>query len=354
MIPKLRGRDREADSDDDTGKPAAAGPDMRAKIIEELEVMLKKSRQGNEVFRVRAYDKVIKQLKIRDRPIITYDDLEGIEGIGSGIEQKIREILDTGVLQAAEEIKAEAEADADAGNRMKVYDDLIRVHGIGAVKAKNLIEKTAKITSIADLREKSLADPKLLNKQQKIGLKYYEEFIERIPRAEMRKHEKRIMDVITAAEPAAGAARAAMIVGSYRRGAKDSGDIDVLLPGDDTAAFHGIVEKMQESGYITDILALGDKKCMAVAQLGKTTRSKHRRLDILLTPADEFATSVLYFTGSDKFNIEMRRKAIELGYSLSEHGLKVKKPGIPEPPTFKTEQDIFDFLGMEYVAPTKR
>jgi DNA polymerase/3'-5' exonuclease PolX len=49
----------------------------------------------------------------------------------------------------------------------------------------------------------------------------------------------------------------------------------------------------------------------------------------------------------------MRNRAIELGYSLSEHGLKEIATG-----TFvqglKSEKDIFKFLKMEYVEPNMR
>jgi len=317
--------------------------DYKPKIIEELDVMMRKARNDNERFRALAYDKVIKQLKVHDGPIHTYDDLKDINGIGSGIEQKIREILDTGKLEAAEEIKKE-----DAVN-MSLYDQLLKIHGVGVVKARNLINKD-KVTSIADLREKSKSNSKLLNAQQKIGLKYYEELQERIPRSEMKKHEKLILSKL----------KDAIVVGSYRRELKDSGDIDVLISEKDIASedLTEIINELKKSGYITDILALGPHKCMAVVQL-KSGEVKHRRLDILLTPEDEFITSVLYFTGSQKFNIEMRKKALSLGYTLSEHGLKVKETGdaaktLPKPPIFKTEKDVFDFLQMKYVEPKDR
>lgn len=326
---------------------AALENDYKNTIIEELDVMMKKSRNENDRFRALAYDKVLKQLKNMDGPVHTYDDLKDITGIGSGIEKKIKEILLTGRLQVAEDIKEEQAA------TLSLFDTLLNIHGIGAVKARNLVDK-AHITSIDDLREKSNKNPKLLNAQQKVGLKYYEELLERIPRSEMKKHEKLILKEL---------GDSAIIVGSYRRELSDSGDIDVLisesiLKADDLKK---TVEKMQKSGYITDVLALGSHKCMAVVKLPATGAKKegkkpekHRRLDILLTPENEFIPSVIYFTGSQKFNIEMRKVAINLGYSLSEHGIKKKRDDIPDVPVFKKEKDVFDFLGMDYVEPKNR
>lgn len=309
--------------------------DYKEKIIEELDVIMRKYRKDNDRFRVIAYSRVLKQLREKSGAVRSFEDLKDIEGIGSGIHDKINEIFETGVLKIAEDIKTE-----EVGE-ISIFDELIKIHGIGAVKARNLIEKY-NIESIEDLRNKTSEHPKILNAQQKIGLKYFEEIQERIPRSEMKKHEKLLLKKL----------KGAIVVGSYRRGLKDSGDIDLLISENNInkGDLNNIIEELKKSGYITDILALGQHKCMAVATLG----DKHRRLDILITPEHEFATSVLYFTGSQKFNIEMRKNALKKGYSLSEHGLKVKEKGMKDPPVFKTEREIFEFLDMEYVEPLKR
>jgi len=313
--------------------------DYKILIIDQLDIVMKKARNDNEKFKALAYDKVIKQLRLIDKPITTYDDLNHINGIGKGIETKIKEILATGKLQIAEDLIANENAN------MSIYEQLLKVHGIGIVKARNLIEKN-NIKSIAQLRLPENA--KLLNNQQKIGLKYYEEINERIPRTEMKKHEKLILKELKD--------KNAIIVGSYRRELNDSGDIDVLISEENFSGsdLKAVVENLKKSGYITDILALGEHKCMAVVQLKSKSYEKHRRLDLLLTPEKEFATSVLYFTGSQRFNIEMRKIALSLGYSLSEHGVKKLKKNIADPPIFKTEKDVFDFLKMKYVEPKNR
>ena len=75
---------------------------------------------------------------------------------------------------------------------------------------------------------------------------------------------------------------------------------------------------------------------------------------------DEYAFALLYFTGSMAFNVVQRRRAIELGYTMNEHGLyklvgdkkKTKGPRLNQP--FPTEESIFDFLGLVYKGPTER
>ena len=144
------------------------------------------------------------------------------------------------------------------------------------------------------------------------------------------------------------------IVGSYRRGAVSSGDIDVLIrvPTSMTQAtaqkhFAAYIEKLQSILYIDEILAQGPKKCMAISSIDKA-----RRLDLLLTPADEYAYALLYFTGSDKFNVAFRSHALSRGYTLNEHTMTHVETGQTVPA--ETEADIFGALGLRYIAPTQR
>lgn len=322
--------------------------DYRSIIIEDLELLRKKEQQERNIFKVRAYEKVLKELRSFEKPIRKIEDIDGIPGIGDRIKAKIKEIIDTGKLKIAEEIKKESGVPA--------VDLLMQIHGIGPVKATDLV-KNHKIRTIEDLREAVEKNPKLLNDKQMIGLKYFEDIQERIPRNEMLLHDKTIINIVKEITENIFNVE---LVGSFRREAATSGDIDVLIgyPKNITEKqaeqkFKEIVEAFEEQEYITDILAKGPKKCMAVVKLSGD-KSKARRLDLLLTPPEEFPYALLYFTGLDKFNIQVRKKAIELGYSLSEHGLKITKKDAPKPPEMNNEKDILDFLGISFLEPKNR
>ncbi len=308
-------------------------------ILDALETMRKGDVARGEKFSAIAYAKAIKGIKELGKPITSVEDVAGIAGIGKKITAKIDEILKTGKLAAAERTKQEINLD--------IYDTLLKVHGIGPVKARELVNKHS-IKSIAELREKQ---EELLNEVQKMGLKYYEDILERIPRAEMIEHN----DLLQAHLPKKGHG---VVVGSFRREAETSGDIDMLLafPPDVSGAkqkkrFEEFVQTLKTEGYIKDILAQGTKKCMAVVALpGK----KARRLDLLLTPHDEYAYSILYFTGSDKFNVAFRKHALTKGYTLNEHTMKPLKEETAHAPPMSTEEDIFQFLGLQFVEPKNR
>ena len=80
-----------------------------------------------------------------------------------------------------------------------------------------------------------------------------------------------------------------------------------------------------------------------------------RRIDIMYTPHNYYYTALLHFTGSGEFNRKLRDLAIELGYTLSQLGLYVVKNGKKVKQIhIKSEQDIFEKLGLEYVPPDKR
>ena len=293
-------------------------------------------------FKARAYKKVMDQISGLGRPIQSYADLAGVTGIGEKIEEKIKEILATGSLASAERVKAEYSIDA--------VDELLTVHGIGPVKARELV--AAGIKSVAALSAAVAADPSLVNATQKMGLKYHATATLRIPREEMGVHE----DVLQAFMPKGLDGE---IVGSYRRGAADSGDVDMLVTptgsgeGQGNKLFVAFVKALKESDYILDELVSGDKKWMGYVRVGP--RGKARRLDLLLTAPSEYSYVILYFTGSDKFNVAFRKYAGDKGYTLNEHTMvPLKGSSAPMPPGMKSEKDIFAFLGLRYVPPEER
>lgn len=329
-------------------------------IIAALDVMRKSTIAEKQPFKARAYAKVIAQIK--ELPSVSsYADVEHLEGIGEKIREKIIEILATGSLQSAERAKER--------NHLDAHEAFLGVYGIGPAKAKEIVD--AGIYTIDALRaefkriEGIIADnatkkksqqtkiPKYYNENTVIGLKYYEALLERIPRAEMLLHNTYLRSMMSPEFPFE-----MEIVGSFRRQAETSGDIDVLIripknlsPAIANLVFKNYIEKLQVAGYINEILAIGDHKCMAICSIAP---GLFRRLDLLLTPYEEYAYSILYFTGSDKFNVAYRQYCITKGYTLNEHTMTPTSSSFPQPPPMNSEADIFAFLGLKYIEPHHR
>ena len=314
--------------------------DHKQAIIDNLTLLMQMERANKQHFKATAYANVIKQLKYPTQgPIMSIDDIDGLKGVGKSIKEKIEKIIEQGYTEQTQ----------DALQNVSVMNELTDVMGIGAVKAKQLIEVHG-ISSIAELRNRQ----ELLNDKQRLGLHYYEDFLKRIPRTEMEKHYEVISKTVNQVDTT----MRFEIAGSYRRGKADSGDIDVLVThtndSDGERGFKELINKLKQIKYLVADFALGDKKYNGVCKLPR--HKANRRIDIMYTSPERFPFALLYFTGSQEFNIAMRNHALQQGYSLNEYGLKVtgskKEDTIDH--KFYTEEDVFEFLKIKYVAPKKR
>lgn len=281
-------------------------------------------------FQTRALLKAIKSIKEYPSEIDSEETALEVPGVGKGIAQRIAEILETGTL---------AELDQDSYGA--AVAELTKVTGIGPKKA--LLFAQAGIDSVEALRKAHIQGKVRLTHHMEVGLNHYEDLLERIPREEV----DRLAQTITGILPPGIIFE---ICGSYRRGAPTCGDIDILItePGSEepaSEALTALVERLGEMGILIDSLTFkGGKKYMGVALIDQLAR----RIDIRYIPWSAFYPALVYFTGSKNFNIKIRKRAIEMGYSLSEYGLK----GYSEP--FPSEEALFQFLGLDYVPPTER
>ena len=321
--------------------------DVKPLIIESFNIMADDYISQNNVWKATAYKKAIKALD-SVASVHTIEDIKGVPGFGKSLTAKVQEIIKTHHLKAAEEAKC--------SKTMLAVKELTSIHGIGIQKARKLIE--ANILSIADLKVAFEKDPTLLHEQQQIGLEYYEDIKQRIPQAEMQKHLeflKTVMDRISST------ARLE-VVGSFRRNAKFSGDVDVLITDypDNDKLLNQFLEALREENYLLphSKLSKGSVKYCGIARLPNASKhSPVRRLDILYTHPYEYPFALLYFTGSGEFNKEMRAHALKLGYSLNQKNIQHKDTSIivdMEEHKFQSEKDIFDFLHLKYFDPPDR
>ena len=286
-------------------------------------------KQG-EPFRAKAYQKASETIIGCLHDIVSVSQLKGLPGIGTTILEKLTEYVETGTLKVLER---------ERSNPVNVFTD---IYGVGPKKAKELV--AAGILSISQLRE----NPAVLNDVQRVGLQYYEDVLQRIPREEIVAYESVFRKVVPAQ------ARFE-IVGSYRRGALTSGDIDVIVTSTSAMDFVQWVDRLLTERVILHVLSRGPSKCLVMARIAGAPCV--RRVDFLYSTPEEYPFSVLYFTGSKYFNTVMRHRALEMGYTMNEHGLYAVsdgKKGEKVSHVFSTEADIFAFLGLVYKHPNER
>ena len=311
------------------------------KILEEIEIIYKnrgKLYDNSDPFRANAYKNAKNQILEVEFDITDVKQLEKLKIKGS-------------ILDNLNSYVTNGKVDIIENEKNNVIHQFCKIHGVGPKKA---LELSKEVNSIEELKKR----PELLNKNYKKngtenaaqkGLKYFDELQERIPRREIEKYEKTIrkkLDTLVKNSVTNYKNLKMEIVGSYRRGAKDSGDIDVILTSDNHDDFNKIIDNLIDSNIIIETLSRGSKKLLGISQLKGHIP---RRIDFLYTTQKEYPFALLYFTGSKSFNVRMRKQAIQKKYRLNESEL-VGAENI----TIKTEKDIFKVLDFEYKEPNDR
>ena len=129
------------------------------------------------------------------------------------------------------------------------------------------------------------------------------------------------------------------ICGSYRRGKKDSGDIDIVfIPKsiDDYNNWFDSLKVKKRKGKLADNILIEDVQ-----------------IDLFMATENSYAAMVMTWTGSRGFNIVMRGKLNRQGYVYTRHGIYDQLTGnIIE--NIKSEQDIFNIAKINFVKPCDR
>lgn len=284
-------------------------------------------RSTTYVFRLRSYNIVFKKVQALAHSEITPDIIDNMD-LTDGMKWKLNELI---------KIKKKP--------IQRLEDELQSVIGIGRKLANDLIKMG--VSQLNDLKKKKYYD--LLPLASQIDIKYKP--IRPIPRHMIVYFEDVLKTIKSIKFPF-------IIVGSYRRGNLSSSDIDVLVREDYISLKKGINDFISTINndvkkFITIYppYATGPQKISTIVRLNKYRTNV--KVDFFISPKDELPFAILYSTGSKEFNIRMRQIAKKKGYLLNQKGI-FKSGVLVDPSKFKKEQDIFEFLGMDYLHPTKR
>ena len=339
---------------------------MTSKIISEFTLLIQKTLSEKEKgsgFKLKIYRNVISILKSCEEEITSTEEaLTILRRGGMKLANEKPPKWNSRVLLKIEKILTEGSLGLELDEKTKTTGELLRIPGIGPSKAHNLYGKGIK--SIDDLR----SNLDLINDKQKIGLRHYRDLEKKIPRAEMLVWQDFLLEI--AEEVLGDNLVDAKLVGSFRRKLPRSGDIDFYIsvktiPKSKNNMMQLIYQKLLDNGHLdpNDIFSLGDKKMMAVTRLDRKSIARH--LDIFIYPIEQYPFAILYATGSGEFNVKMRNIAIKAGYSLSDSALRLKNNKGPVVTSdkllevigkteIKNEEDIFQFLKLEYIHPQDR
>jgi NAD-dependent DNA ligase len=280
----------------------------------------------------------LKKFEEAKNEIIMYSgvitDVEEIKDIiNDTVYKYLNEYYNTGTLDLFEEYKE---------NPLIIFS---QIYDISPKKARELVKKY-NIKSISELRENT----DKLTKEQQLGLKYYEDLLERIPLKEIDKFKVKLNEIFDKESKQNSNME---FVGSYRRKYPSSSSIDILFKNknDNNSDYKKFIDVLIKEGIITDIIERSEEKTVAICKLKDT--EIHRKTYFIFSPQNEYPFAKLYYTGSETFNIFLTNKALEKGYILTKKGIKNEKEKSKKV-KIKNERDIFELLGYKFIEPEKR
>lgn len=207
-----------------------------------------------------------------------------------------------------------------------------------------------------------------LTPNQRFGIERYDDLLTRISREEITALGQITKDTAKEIDPAINI----IIGGSYRRGAKDSGDIDLIVtkPGatatDLKPFLHKLTSVLIEKNFLVNHLAVSrsesGSKWHGCCVLPGQEKPIWRRIDFFLVPDAELGAALIYFTGNDIFNRSIRLLANRKQMRLNQRGLyknvlrgdqreKITEGELVEG---RDEKKIFEILGVSWREPENR
>ena len=301
--------------------------------------------KGENPFKIRAYSAGARTLQTMEEDlgeVIEAGRLGDIPGIGKALTEKIETLYTTGGLEFYDKLVSSVPSG---------LMDLLDIPGLGGKKIKVLHEKLD-VDSIESLtvacQEGKVAELKGFGKktEEKIlsGIKNREAYAARHLWWDARSVVEKILPGLEGL-PEVERVEAA---GSFRRGMETVGDLDFLVASSNPAP---IMDWFTSMEGIAEVTAHGDTKSSIRLEGGM-------QADLRVVPSEQFYFALHHFTGSKDHNVRMRQKALSLGLSLSEWGLRPeeekdssRKAG---PVEANSEEDIFKALGLQFVPPALR
>lgn len=311
-----------------------------AETLEEIALLLEL--KGENPFKIRAYRTGAETVRQYSGDIVSRakeGDLKGIKGIGDALQQKLHELASTGKLEYFENLKSDF---PDS------LFELFKIQGLGPKKVKAVYESLG-VDSIAKLKE--ACESGKLAELSGFGKKTAEKILEAIEFREQNADRFRLGDVEVPVRQILDSLKGhpdclrVEAAGSYRRAKETVHDIDFLVA---TGNPEDVIESFVSEPWVDKVIAKGATKASIYLDNGL-------QCDLRAVKNEEFACALAYFTGSKEHNVVMRGRANERGYTLNEYRLAVKDGSkAEEPPVFETEQQLYEFLELDFVPPELR
>ncbi|XP_048137282.1 DNA polymerase lambda isoform X5 [Rhodamnia argentea] len=270
-------------------------PDLNRNVTEIFVKLINIYRALGDDRRSFSYYKAISVIEKLPFKIDSGDQVKNLPSIGKALQEHIQEIVTTGKLSKLEHFETD--------EKVRTISLFGEVWGIGPTTALKLYEKGYR--TLDELKKEES-----LTHAQRLGLKYFDDIKQRIPRDEAQEMEQLL---------------------------QKAGE-DVLPGGTDSGV----------DTYFGLCTYPGRELC--------------HRIDFKVYPRDIYAFGLIAWTGNDVLNRRLRLLAKSKGFRLDDTGLfpgthdSGGKRGSKGSTSIKlyTEREVFDFLGFPWLEPHER
>ncbi|KAB8291681.1 hypothetical protein EYC80_006481 [Monilinia laxa] len=319
---------------------------------------------------VRAYSSSIASIAAYPYPLTSPKGITRLPSCDQKLASLFLEYQTTGTISEAHEFQTNP--------RMHILRLFYNIWGVGETTAREFHDKNA-WRDLDDIVEYGWDK---LSRVQQIGVKYYDEFLLPIPRAEVEA----IGAIVLAEARKIDPGYQMVIVGGYRRGKTESGDVDIMLTHPDEKRTLNILSeltgRLEDLGWITNILreshansergqrALEIRPGRGEKREGKSTgfdsldkslvvwqeidyatscpqlpshppspsvprppeqaknHNPHRRVDIIITPWKTAGVAIIGWSGGTTFQRDLRRYLKDKkGWRFDSSGVRDMKTG---------------------------
>ena len=296
---------------------------------------------GAVVYRVVAYRnaaKAIREAGVSVEELAKQGRADELAGVGKTIAEKIDALLESGSIPSADKLKQRIPSG---------LVEITRIPGLGPKRAKLLHDEIG-VTSIDDLRR--AAEDGQLKDVKGFGKKAEENVLAALaagadgsPRARMLLSKALpVAEELAAALREHPAAIRVELAGSARRLSDTVKDVDIVAASSDPA---GLAEAFAGLDALDSVSTFGEAGAKAVTHSGLP-------VDLRIVPEEAFGNLLQHFTGSGRHNEALRTEAVRRGLHVSEYGISDDDTGESE--AFTSEEEVYERLGMQYIAPELR
>ncbi|CAN5484163.1 DNA polymerase/3'-5' exonuclease PolX [soil metagenome] len=292
-------------------------------------------------YRVLAYQdaaKTIRQSPVSIEELTRSGKVTDLPGIGKTLEEKIIALLDTGVIPAAEKLRAKFPP---------TLIEVTKIPGLGSKTVRRLFDELG-VASIDDLR--AAAEGEKIRELKGLGAKVEENVLASLAKLGDEGPSERVLlsEVLPIAEEIAEVLREhpasdrVTIAGSARRMVETCKDVDIIATATEP-------KKLAEALSSHELIATSGKPGPNGL---KSSTHTGISVDLRIVEPEAYGNLLQHFSGSKAHNVALRERAVKMGLSVSEHGITNTETG--KVARHETEEEVYKDLGLAYIEPELR